>query len=97
MKLFKKSKSSEIQNKGLGKEKVNKKAEAPVKKVKRRAEVVKAKGQERMKTERLSIFAKLITSHIFIGAVPMLIVALIILNLAQKGILDEVQIPIPNR
>lgn len=47
--------------------------------------------QESEKNERASIFAKLIASHIFISAIPVLVVALIILNLAQKGILDEVK------
>ncbi|MDA3846801.1 MAG: hypothetical protein PF505_09735 [Vallitaleaceae bacterium] len=49
------------------------------------------KGHEKQKNEKASIFVKLITSHILIGAIPVLVVALIILTLAQRGILDEVQ------
>ncbi|MBN2222133.1 MAG: cache domain-containing protein, partial [Vallitaleaceae bacterium] len=44
-----------------------------------------------LKHERISIFAKLISTNILIGVLPMLVVALIILQVATKGLLNEVE------
>ncbi len=57
----------------------------------RRNNQVGNESSVKSKYERMSIFLKLIISNITIGVVPMLIVAVIILNIAQKDILKEVK------
>ncbi len=95
MKLFKSKKGPEVEgvvrSEELGKE-VKKKVKEKKAKVKKKKKAVIAKGQEKLKKERASIFMKLIASHILVGVLPVLVVALIILNLAQKGILNEVKL-----
>ncbi len=45
-----------------------------------------------VKHEKVSIKLKLILSHIVIGIVPMLIVVILILNNAEAGIIEEVEV-----
>lgn len=66
-----------------------------VKKVKDKTQRIQKKGKEKIKDkvikDRVSIKLKLIVSHIAIGVLPMLLVVLLILNNADKGIIEEVE------
>ena len=87
MKLFRKKNDSKVEGVVISKKNLEQEMKSNVKK-----EEIKVIGPERLKNEKASIFAKLIASHIFVGAIPVLVVAFIILNLAQSGILNEVMI-----
>ena len=74
---------------GLVRPKAQTKATIAAQKDKAEAKVHK-RVQEKIKHERISILSKLITSHTLIGVVPMLVVVLIVMNVAGKGLLEEV-------
>jgi len=71
--------------------KMGKKKTKMVKELKTEKRQKKKSREKVLRKEHISIKLKLGISHILIGAIPMLIVVLLVLSIAQKGIIKEVE------
>ncbi len=78
--------TKEVKTKKTGKEKIKKRRGKA-----KLGDSNESKANDKVKHDWMSIKLKLILSHIIIGVIPMLIVVLLVLTNAEKGIIAEVE------